>query len=327
MKLDESLFEDYLVEEEEDVDSYFEQPEEQQYADSEEAEKQGAILSDLENKIATLEVGDKELQLSFNTPIDGLTDVGYTTLHIARRTPDWYRVWLTNDEGQIANDNQFSSFDNTLYWAQMASQGQESGDEVTQETEVEVVEEGLKENANDIDDNALKVVGSYVDAFLTHAGETKSTEELEKETNEYRNSLIDGIRKGNYKVVGNDIVEIIPKEIPFDESLKEDLELTATEEEVNDKEEKVINNDYRNQLIEMINGEWETIQDYNDLINNLQAIEEYKEYIPVIEGIIKDEHNHIGNLQNVLDKLNPESNQDIYDGDLEAQEILNKEGE
>ena len=145
MKLDESLFEDY-IDDEEDVDSYFEQPEEQQYANSEEAEEQGAILSDLENKIATLEVGDKELQLSFNTPIEGLTDVGYTTLHIARRTPDWYRVWLTTDEGQIANDNQFSSFDNTLYWAQMASQGQESGEEVTKETEVEVVEEGLKES-------------------------------------------------------------------------------------------------------------------------------------------------------------------------------------
>ena len=139
MKLDESLFEDYMPLVEEDIGV-------EDYDETEAAQQEKEVLADLENKIATLEVGDKELQLSFNTPIVGLTDVGYTTLHIARRTPDWYRVWLTNDEGQIANDNQFSSFDNTLYWAQMASQGQESGEEVTKETEVEVVEESLNES-------------------------------------------------------------------------------------------------------------------------------------------------------------------------------------
>ena len=322
MKLDESLFEDYLVEEEEDFDSYFEQTDAEEYSDSEEAEEQGAILSDLENKIATLEVGDKELQLSFNTPIAGLTDVGYTTLHISRRTPDWYRVWLTNDEGQIANDNQFSSFDNTLYWAQMASQGQESGEEVTQETEVEVVEESL-----DNDGVALvppkpnyKVLVQYnngntewVDVLAKNEDEAKKFAEHVLFNNEYPKAI--------------EIRDVTGVEYTGDESLKEDLELTTTGEEISEPEEKQINNDYRNQLIEMINGEWETIQDYNDLVNMLANIEEYKEYIPVIEGIIEDEHHHIGNLQNVLDKLNPDSNKDIEHGDEEAQEILDKEGE
>ena len=59
-------------------------------------------------------------------------------------------------------------------------------------------------------------------------------------------------------------------------------------------------------------------------MNMLQEVDEYKEYIPVIEGIIKDEHNHIGNLQNVLDRLNPNSDREIDAGHEEADKILDK---
>lgn len=236
MKLDESLFEAFDEEETAELE-----------------DKEAENLSEIENRVANLQPGDEEIVIKMKTPIMGLTDDGFNTLHIIKRTPDWYRIWNEDEDGSQANIVNFSSFDNTLYWATLASQGDIGA---VDETEVEEEE---------------KVV---VDEDLEIAVDGEEAEQ-----------------------VGD--LEVLPE--PTDDQ---------------------INFAYRNQFIELINGEWDTIQDYNDLINNLREIEEYKEFIPVIEGIIKDEHNHIGNLQNVLDKLNPQSNKDLEDGDKEAQEIL-----
>lgn len=331
MKLDESLFEDLL---EEDESTVIDKYEEDEYEDSIEVQKQN--MSELESKIANLETDNKELVLAFRTPIIGLTDVGYDTLHIARRTPDWYHIWFTNKDGQIANDNQFSSYDNTVYWATLASQGESSGEEIEQEKEIEVVKESLKEEKENeeiiFDKDGVKLKREKTDRheiyYHYYIGDKGFVGSVTATSLAYPDAQVTDIEEMDRRAI--DSIKDYAKRyygIEVDESLEEDLELTTTEDEIEGVEEKQINNDFRNQLIQMINGEWETIQDYNDLVNNLASIEEYKEYIPVIEGIIEDEHHHIGNLQNVLDKFNPDSNKDIEHGDKEAQEILDKEGE
>ena len=117
--------------------------------------------------------------------------------------------------------------------------------------------------------------------------------------------------------------------------VKEDMTLPAvSDEEILKTEESpselVEDNAYSNSLIDALNDEWATVQKYQDIVNQLTEHEEFKKFIPVIEDIIKDEKNHVGNLQKVLDEINPKTLPDIKDGEEEATEQMgeeNKEGE
>lgn len=71
-----------------------------------------------------------------------------------------------------------------------------------------------------------------------------------------------------------------------------------------------------NQLIEMINGEWNTIADYNNLIAMLTQYG-FEEFIPVIEDINNEENLHVGQLQALLQKISPNAGS-IQQGELEA---------
>lgn len=71
-----------------------------------------------------------------------------------------------------------------------------------------------------------------------------------------------------------------------------------------------------NQLIEMINGEWNTIADYNNLIAMLTQYG-FEEFIPVIEDINNEENLHVGQLQALLQKISPNTGS-IEQGELEA---------
>ena len=66
----------------------------------------------------------------------------------------------------------------------------------------------------------------------------------------------------------------------------------------------------------MINGEWNTIADYNNLIAMLTQYG-FEEFIPVIEDINNEENLHVGQLQALLQKISPNTGS-IQQGELEA---------
>ena len=62
-------------------------------------------------------------------------------------------------------------------------------------------------------------------------------------------------------------------------------------------------------LITAINDEWETIRSYNSLIETLKYEStnnpEYKAFIEILNEINSEENKHIGQLQEMLEKLSP----------------------
>lgn len=99
------------------------------------------------------------------------------------------------------------------------------------------------------------------------------------------------------------------------ESLKEDLE-QETPQTANDT-------GLANMLIHAINGEWETISEYNDILtvirNNNQV-----DMIPVIEDILSEENKHVGQLQKILETISGNV-ADISEGEQEASEQMSDE--
>lgn len=99
------------------------------------------------------------------------------------------------------------------------------------------------------------------------------------------------------------------------ESLKEDLE-QETPQTANDT-------GLANMLIHAINGEWETISEYNDILtvirNNNQV-----DMIPVIEDILSEENKHVGQLQKILETISGNVS-DISEGEQEASEQMSDE--
>ena len=111
------------------------------------------------------------------------------------------------------------------------------------------------------------------------------------------------------------------------DKLEEDMTLPAvSDEEIAKTEESpsemVEANAYSNAIIDALNDEWATVQKYQEIVNQLSEHEEFKQFIPVIEDIIKDEKNHVGNLQKVLNDINPTTLPDIKDGEEEAEEQM-----
>lgn len=75
-----------------------------------------------------------------------------------------------------------------------------------------------------------------------------------------------------------------------------------------------------NELIDNINGEWDTITNYNNVIVDLRQAG-LDDFIPVIEDINNEEHKHIGQLQEILKKISPNTNS-IASGEIEGAEQL-----
>lgn len=99
-------------------------------------------------------------------------------------------------------------------------------------------------------------------------------------------------------------------------------EIAVTEESPS---KEVEDNAYSNAIIDALNDEWATVQKYQDIVNQLSEHEEFKKFIPVIDDIIKDEKNHVGNLQKILDEINPKTIPDIKDGEQEATDQMTGE--
>ena len=76
------------------------------------------------DKIKNLEVG-QELVVKIND------DFGYNHLHIKRQDDQYFKLWDTNDNGEIANETDFSSLENALYWANANFVAIEEGDQIT----------------------------------------------------------------------------------------------------------------------------------------------------------------------------------------------------
>ena len=109
------------------------------------------------------------------------------------------------------------------------------------------------------------------------------------------------------------------------ESLKEDIEdPMAVKEDAVEESEKVPQTSeavgLSNAIIQEINGEWETIQHYNDLIS-LMGAQGYDSMVDVISDIVAEENTHIGQLQKCLQMISPNVDK-IDDGETEASEQL-----
>lgn len=78
-----------------------------------------------------------------------------------------------------------------------------------------------------------------------------------------------------------------------------------------------------NLLNDLINDENEAINGYNSAIVNFE-LEGKSDLTNVFRDIIKDEQNHIGNLQKVLNEINPTTIANLEQGQQEATDTLNK---
>ena len=79
-------------------------------------------------------------------------------------------------------------------------------------------------------------------------------------------------------------------------------------------------------LIRLINDEWEAIQGYNDFRNMILTMQQngdgdYTEMINVIDEVSNEENLHVGQLQELLKKVSPNT-ASIAKGEEEAQEQL-----
>lgn len=81
-------------------------------------------------------------------------------------------------------------------------------------------------------------------------------------------------------------------------------------------------NGIANQIIAEINGEWDTIKNYNDLIISLQQYGR-DDFVNVVQDIINEENVHIGQLQEILKVISPNANS-IATGETEANGQLNE---
>lgn len=103
----------------------------------------------------------------------------------------------------------------------------------------------------------------------------------------------------------------------FEESISEHAqETTSTESQKESGLTAVVNS--------LINDENEAIDGYNSAIVNFE-VEGRGDLTEVFRSILAEEQVHIGELQTVLDKINPETVSNIEDGQQEAQETLDND--
>ena len=74
-------------------------------------------------------------------------------------------------------------------------------------------------------------------------------------------------------------------------------------------------------IIRLINDEWEAVQGYNDFIEVLRVSKSDESTINVIKDIVAEENKHVGQLQELLKRISPNANQ-IAVGEKEARHQL-----
>lgn len=111
-------------------------------------------------------------------------------------------------------------------------------------------------------------------------------------------------------------------------TIKEDLDLAPTETGLVEHEAQVEEPAPEGQseglqtiLNNLINAENDTVNDYNSAIVTFET-EGRGDLTDVFREILKDEQNHIGNLQKLLNEFNPETIPNIEAGQEEAQSTL-----
>lgn len=105
---------------------------------------------------------------------------------------------------------------------------------------------------------------------------------------------------------------------PDNKDLSEDVEVVDKNQAEIDKKAGL-----ENLLNDLINDENEAINGYNSAIVNFE-LEGKSDLTNVFRDIIKDEQNHIGNLQKVLNEINPTTIANLEQGQEEAADTLNK---
>lgn len=112
-------------------------------------------------------------------------------------------------------------------------------------------------------------------------------------------------------ILNEDLFDDLPDVIP------EEPIVVGTQSEPTKQEQ---NNAVSAMLIDAINGEWDTIDLYNNIIVNLDGTCD-ADIIAVIQDIVDEENIHVGQLQRALAMVSPQTNK-IADGEQEAEEQL-----
>lgn len=122
-----------------------------------------------------------------------------------------------------------------------------------------------------------------------------------------------------------DFDESLKEDFTYQSSIKEDFDYTntdAVEEEPNPEPGPDMG--VANLLITLINGEWDTIKDYNDFIATISAEGGYDDMLAAIQDIVSEENVHVGQLQKLLQQISPDALK-IAQGEQEAQEQIDGE--
>lgn len=108
-------------------------------------------------------------------------------------------------------------------------------------------------------------------------------------------------------------------DIPAEVVISDDISLTSQSIEPQ-APDSVEDNGLSNLIITEINGEWDTIKNYNQLLISLKQFG-HEEFNDVIQDIIREENKHIGQLQTILEIISPNVSE-IDSGEMEAEEQL-----
>ena len=108
-------------------------------------------------------------------------------------------------------------------------------------------------------------------------------------------------------------------DIPAEVVTSDDISLTSQSIEPQ-APGSVEDNGLSNLIITEINGEWDTIKSYNQLLISLKQFG-HGEFNDVIQDIIREENKHIGQLQTILEIISPNVSE-IDSGEMEAEEQL-----
>lgn len=185
----------------------------------------------------------------------------------------------------------------------------------------------------------LKVVDEYIKTgklpndvlSMEFEDDEELDEDVDDKEKKYSISGKDTSAQDFYKTVSNDNLsdEEINK-IENGEEVKrggksysiknEDLEVVDVTEESVPPMPEGTDSTISNMLIELINGEWNTIADYNNFVNACKQSGN-TDLISIIEDIANEEANHVGMLQTALKTLSPNT-ETIEDGQEEAQKDL-----
>lgn len=79
---------------------------------------------------------------------------------------------------------------------------------------------------------------------------------------------------------------------------------------------------FADMLSTLIIDEWEAINGYQGVIQNMKSKKMPQKAIDILQAIMAEEHAHVGELHKVLALINPDSEDQIIHGKKEAEEIL-----